>query len=71
MLTLRTPNKNDFFESRIEPKPKPQLTQLMHAVETLNQEIKECDQEIQRWNWQKHKIRGQFQKVVSKVKGMI
>lgn len=59
MLTLRTPRKDDFFESRIEPKPKPQLAELMQAVETLGEEISECDQEIQRWRWKKQKIKTQ------------
>jgi hypothetical protein len=71
MLTLRTLTKDDFFETRIEQKPKPQITQLMQVVENLNQDIAECDQEIQRWQWKKHKIRNQFIHVVNKVKGML
>lgn len=63
MLALRIPRKDDFFESRIEPKPKPQLVELMLAVESLGQEMSECDQEIQRWRWKKQKIRNQCQSV--------
>jgi hypothetical protein len=68
MLTLRTPRKDDFFESRIEPKPKPQLVQLVQAVESLNQEISECDKEIEKWTWQKHRIKNHFMRIFRNVK---
>jgi uncharacterized coiled-coil DUF342 family protein len=71
MLTFRTPTKDDFFESRIETKPKPQLSQLIQSVETLNQDIAECDQEINRWTNKKHQMRSQVRSVVEKVKRLV
>lgn len=68
MLSLRTPHKDDFFESRIEAKPKPPLTQLVQAVEDLHQEISECDQQISRWTWRKRKITSQCKDIVDKAK---
>jgi len=71
MLALRIPNKDDFFESRIEAKPKPNLSQLIKAVETLNQDIAECDQEIDRWQNKKQRIRSQVRSVFEKVKKLV
>ena len=71
MLALRIPTKDDFFESRIEPKPKPQLAQLIQSVETLNQDIAECDQEINRWTNKKNRISSQVRTVVEKVKKLV
>jgi len=62
-MLLRTPHKDDFFESRIEPKPKPQLVDLTQVVESLGKEISECDQEIERWNWKKQRIKTIFGKI--------
>lgn len=71
MLALRIPTKDDFFESRIETKPKPQLSQLIQSVEMLNQDIAECDQEIYRWQNKKHRIRSQVRNVFEKVKRLV
>lgn len=67
MLTLRQPCKEDFFESRLQLKPKPKLAQLIQAVESLNQEISECDQEIEQWTWKKHRIKNQFLRIFRNV----
>ncbi len=68
MLALRTPRKSDFFESRIEPKPKENLAELTQAVEALSQEILECDQEIERWQWKKSRIKSHVKKVAENAK---
>jgi hypothetical protein len=71
MLALRIPKKDDYFEARVEQKPKPELGQLLQVVESLNQDIAECDQEIKRWQWKKHRIRDQFRNMFDKVKAMV
>ncbi len=71
MFALRIPTKDDFFESRIEPKPKPNLAQLIQAVESLNQDIAECDQEIYRWQSKKNRISSQMRSVFEKVKRLV
>jgi len=70
MMTLRTPRKTDFFQSRIEPKPKPPLSQLTQAIENLSQEINECDQQISRWRWKRQKIASQYKGIAEKVKSV-
>lgn len=69
---LRTArSKNDYFESRFEPKPKPALCELAQAVEQLNQEISECDQEIERWQWKKGKISSQIHNAFQSIKKVL
>ncbi len=69
---LRTArSKDDYFESRFEPKPKPDLSVLAQAVEHLNQEISECDKEIELWQWKKGKISSQIHRAFQSIKNVL
>ena len=63
-MLLTTPGKDDFFKTRLRKLPEESLNKLNVAIQEINQEINQCDAEIEKWQGERGRMKNYFLRIL-------